>query len=57
MHANFRELLEFVEKVNPKTVYTIYGYDSELAAVIRNKLKIPSRPLKAIGKPTLEEFF
>ena len=57
MHANFGELLEFVEKVNPKTVYTIYGYDSELAAVIRNKLKIPSRPLKAIGKTTLEEFF
>jgi len=57
MHANFRELLEFVERVNPKTVYTIYGYDSELAAVIRNKLKIPSQPLKAIGKSTLEKFF
>lgn len=56
MHANFRELLEFIERVNPKTVYTIYGYDSELAAVIRNRLKIPSRPLKAIGKSTLEEF-
>jgi len=38
-------------------VYTLYGFDSELAAIVRQRLKIPSRPLKLAKKKfTLEEF-
>ena len=57
MHANCSELLNHVEAINPKKVYTLYGFDSEFASVVRQKLKIPARPIKlAKEKPTLEEF-
>ena len=57
MHANSSELLSFIEKTQPKKVYTLYGFDSELASLVRHKLKIPSRPLKlAKKKPTLDEY-
>ena len=57
MHANCNELLEHIKAINPKKVYTLYGFDSELAAIIRQKMKIPSRPLKLAKKKfTLEEF-
>lgn len=57
MHANSTELLNHVEAINPKKVYTIYGFDSEFASLVRQKLKIFARPIKmAKQKPTLEEF-
>ncbi len=57
MHANSQELVNHAEKIQPKKVYTLYGFDSELAALIRHQLKIPSRPLKfAEKKPTLDEY-
>ncbi|MHA1952556.1 MAG: MBL fold metallo-hydrolase [Candidatus Heimdallarchaeaceae archaeon] len=57
MHANCNELLEYIKVINPKKVYTLYGFDSELAAIIRQKMKIPSKPLKLAKKKfTLEEF-
>ncbi|MHA1202765.1 MAG: hypothetical protein ACTSQ4_09610 [Candidatus Heimdallarchaeaceae archaeon] len=57
MHANSQELVNYAERIKPKKVYTLYGFDSELAALIRHKLKIPARPLKlADKKPTLDEY-
>ncbi|MCK4895202.1 MAG: hypothetical protein KAS47_00200 [Candidatus Heimdallarchaeota archaeon] len=57
MHANSQELVNYVEKIKPKKVYTLYGFDSELASLIRHQLKIPSRPLKlAEKKPTLDDY-
>ena len=57
MHANCNELLNHVEAVNPRKVYTLYGFDSEFASIVRQKLKIFARPIKmAKEKPTLEEF-
>ena len=57
MHANSRELLEFIEKTKPKKVYTLYGFESELAASVRQKLRIPARPLKLARKnPRIDEF-
>ncbi|MBY9000321.1 MAG: hypothetical protein KGD64_05370 [Candidatus Heimdallarchaeota archaeon] len=57
MHVNSTELVNFIEKIKPKKVYTLYGFDSELAFLVRHKLKIPSRPLKlAKKKPTLDEY-
>jgi len=58
MHANCNELLEHVKAVNPQKVYTLYGFDSELAAIIRQRLKLPAQPIKLSKKRlTLEEFF
>jgi len=57
MHANCSELLNHVEAINPKRVYTLYGFDSEFASVVRQKLKIFARPIKmAKEKPTLEDY-
>ena len=57
MHANNRELLEFIEKIKPKKVYTLYGFESQLAGSVRHKLKIAARPLKlSKKKPTLIEY-
>ncbi len=57
MHANCQELLNHVEAINPKRVYSLYGFDSEFASIVRQKLKIFARPIKmAKEKPTLEEF-
>jgi len=57
MHANCNELLEHVKSVNPQKVYTLYGFDSEFAAIIRQKLGIFARPIKISKKRlTLEEF-
>ncbi|MCG3215346.1 MAG: MBL fold metallo-hydrolase [Candidatus Heimdallarchaeota archaeon] len=57
MHSNCQELLEYVKTTKAKRVYTLYGFDSELAAIIRQKFKIFARPMKyAKKKLTLEEF-
>ncbi|MHA1396768.1 MAG: hypothetical protein ACTSSG_09810 [Candidatus Heimdallarchaeaceae archaeon] len=57
MHSNCDELVEYTKKVNPRKVYTIYGFDSELAATIRKQLDLPAKPLKLVKKRvTLKEF-
>jgi putative mRNA 3-end processing factor len=57
MHANCNELLEHIKAINPQKVYTVYGFDSEFASIIRQKLRIPAQPIKFTKKRlTLEEF-
>ena len=57
MHANCNELLKHIETIKPTKVYTLYGFDSEFAAIVRQKLKTFARPIKfAKEKLTLEEF-
>ncbi|AEC52283.1 mRNA 3'-end processing factor [Pyrococcus sp. NA2] len=34
-HADFWELLEIVEKVNPEKVFTVYGYSEQFARILR----------------------
>ena len=36
-HAGYDDLLEFVDRVNPKIVYTVHGFAAEFAAVLRNR--------------------
>lgn len=36
-HADYNELLEFVDTVAPKKVYTVHGSTAELAAVLRRR--------------------
>ncbi|MBN1330443.1 MAG: hypothetical protein JXA54_13295 [Candidatus Heimdallarchaeota archaeon] len=45
-HASFDELLEYIEDVSPKMVFTLYGFEKKLAKAITNELKIPAIPLK-----------
>jgi Cft2 family RNA processing exonuclease len=36
-HADYNELLQFVDQVAPKAVYTMHGYDTAFAADLRRK--------------------
>lgn len=36
-HADYNDLVEYVRRVNPKRVYTVYGFDGEFAADLRTR--------------------
>ena len=44
-HADFYQLLNFVKRTKPKNVYTVFGYNQNLAYSIRRKLGINAKPL------------
>lgn len=45
-HADFWDILRFVEACSPEKVYTIHGYPRHLAREIRNRLGIEAYPLE-----------
>jgi putative mRNA 3-end processing factor len=56
-HADYPQLMEYVEESNPKRVLTHHGYAEELARRIWKKLHIKARPLKPkTEQVTLEAF-
>ena len=36
-HADYNQLIDFVGKVNPKTVYTVHGFTNQFAADLRRE--------------------
>jgi len=44
-HSSFIKLLEFVAKVQPEKVFTIFGYERSFAEFLRDELEIPSKGL------------
>jgi hypothetical protein len=48
-HADFPDLLAFVEKVQPRLVYTLYGFAREFAATLRAR-GIEARALSATNQ-------
>lgn len=56
-HADFNQLLEYVEAAEPKQVFTMHGFSKEFAAHIRRRYKIAARPLeKGQSQSFLSEF-
>jgi Cft2 family RNA processing exonuclease len=47
-HADFPELLELVDRVQPKQVLTVHGYTHEMASIYR-RYGIPAIPLSELG--------
>jgi Cft2 family RNA processing exonuclease len=45
-HANFKEIIEYVSSISPELIFTVYGYDKQLAKAITKELDIPAVPLK-----------
>ena len=45
-HADFNQLLNFIKSVNPKIVYTVFGFTSQLAKHVGKKLNIKAKPLQ-----------
>ncbi len=46
-HSDYYDLIEFVRRCSPSMVYTVHGFDMELASSIRRELGIEARPLRA----------
>jgi len=44
-HADYAELVEYVERVNPSRVFTLYGFDGDFAADLRTR-GFNAQPLK-----------
>jgi putative mRNA 3-end processing factor len=54
-HADFSDLLTFVERCNPELVYTCHGFSTRFAGSIRKNLGIEAIPLKR-GQLSLSSF-
>lgn len=44
-HADFSQIMEYVEQAAPKRVYTMHGFEKELADSIQKRFNIPASPL------------
>lgn len=55
-HADFKQLLTYVEQSGAKKVYTTHGSSKELARYIRAKLHVPAVPLSSKKQSTLLDF-
>jgi len=44
-HADFYQIIEYIEKARPKKVFTVHGYSKQLAEVIEKIFKIKARQL------------
>ena len=55
-HADFNQLLAYVEAANPKKVFTVHGFEREFAHYIGRRLKIPAQPLSSYKQKNLIDF-
>jgi Cft2 family RNA processing exonuclease len=55
-HADYYQLLKFVEACAPRKVYTFHGYAEDLAKAIKAKLNIDAQPVYEIPQRKLSEF-
>lgn len=56
-HADFNQLLKYVEDAKPKQVFTYHGFDEEFAKTIMKRLGVPAKPLRLSGQKTINECF
>ena len=55
-HADFRQLVEYVERARPKEVLTVHGFKEEFASYIKKKLGIRARPIPSMSQSLLQEY-
>lgn len=55
-HADFRQLMQYVQYSQPKQVFTTHGFERELAGYIKKRLGIEARPLSQANQKTIREF-
>jgi putative mRNA 3-end processing factor len=51
-HANYHELIEYIQEVSPELIFTMYGLEEKLAKAITNELGIPAIPLRKKDEQT-----
>jgi putative mRNA 3-end processing factor len=55
-HADFNQLVNCVEAVRPKEVFTVYGFKEFFARYLYSKLGVKARPLAPMRQKYLREF-
>ncbi|MBI5884916.1 hypothetical protein HZB89_02340 [archaeon] len=55
-HADFSQLIQYVQESNAKKVFTMHGFDESLANHLRKNLKVEAMPLSLAGQKTINEF-
>ena len=45
-HADFQDLMTFIDRCNPELVYTCHGYTKRFARLVRDRLGIEAMPLE-----------
>lgn len=46
-HADFSQLMQYIQETEPKQVLTMHGFENEFARYVNRRLKIPARSLNA----------
>jgi Cft2 family RNA processing exonuclease len=55
-HADFKQLMAYIEAASPKKVFTVHGFEREFAHYIGRRLKIPAQPLSSYKQKNLIDF-
>jgi putative mRNA 3-end processing factor len=56
-HADFRQLMHYVQESGARQVFTMHGFAKEFARHLKRKMGINAMPLNAKGQKSLQEFF
>jgi Cft2 family RNA processing exonuclease len=51
-HADFRQLINYIDTIRPKRVYTCFGYSEDLAKSIEKRLNVKAKPLMPMCRET-----
>jgi len=55
-HADYNQLLVFIEAISPKKVFCVHGFDKEFTKTIREKLRIPAAIIQERKQRILTDF-
>jgi len=55
-HADFNQLLDYIEQAKPKQVYTVHGFKEDFIKHIRKRLHIKAQPIAPIAQTGLREY-
>jgi len=55
-HADFRQLVQYVETVRPKEVLTLHGFREEFASYVSRKLHVSARPVPPLEQRVIQEY-
>ena len=55
-HADYNQLLLFIEAIGPKKVFCVHGFEKEFAKDIREKLRIPAAIIQERNQRILTDF-
>jgi Cft2 family RNA processing exonuclease len=55
-HADYNQLLLFIEAISPKKVFCVHGFDKEFTRDIREKLRIPASIIQERKQRILTDF-